>query len=55
MRSSREKVLERLRQARLQPVPLPEVPSSPLRFEDLAGRFAKLPQEACVWLRTGGA
>ena len=41
MRSSREKVLERLRQARLQPVPLPEVPPSPLRFEDLAGRFAQ--------------
>ncbi len=41
MRSSREKVLERLRQARPPAVPLPDVPTSPVRFEDLAGRFAQ--------------
>lgn len=41
MRSSREKVLERLRQARPPPVPLPDVAVSPVRFEDLAARFAQ--------------
>ena len=41
MRSSRERILERLRQAQPPPVPLPDVPSSPLRFEDLPGRFAR--------------
>ena len=41
MGSSRDKVLERLRQARPPPVPLPDVPSSPVRFEDLPGRFAE--------------
>lgn len=41
MGSSREKVLERLRQARPPPAPLPEVPASPVRFEDLPARFAQ--------------
>jgi L-lactate dehydrogenase complex protein LldG len=39
--SSREKVLDRLRQARPPPVALPDVPTSPVRFEDLRGRFAQ--------------
>ncbi len=41
MRPSREKVLEALRQARPSPVPLPDVPASPVRFEDLPARFAQ--------------
>ena len=41
MRSSREKVLERLRQARPPPVALPDIPTSPLRFDDLPARFAQ--------------
>lgn len=41
MRSSREKVLDRLRQARPPPVSLPDLASSPVRFEDLPGRFAQ--------------
>ncbi|MGZ6134529.1 MAG: LutC/YkgG family protein, partial [Myxococcaceae bacterium] len=41
MRASREKMLERLRQAKPPPVALPDVASSPVRFEDLAGKFAQ--------------
>jgi len=41
VRTSREKVLERLREARLPPLPLPEVPASPVQFEDLPARFAQ--------------
>ncbi len=51
MRSSREKVLERLRQARPPPVPLPDVAVSTVRFEDLPARFAQSLTEvggACV-------
>jgi len=39
--SSRETMLERLRQARPPPAPLPDVAGSPVRFEDLPGRFAQ--------------
>ena len=41
MPSSRETVLERLRGARPPPVPLPEVATSPVQFEDVAARFAQ--------------
>ena len=41
MPSSREKVLERLRQARPPPAPLPDVAGSPVRFDDLPARFAQ--------------
>lgn len=41
MRASREKMLERLRQAQPPAVALPDVASSPVRFEDLAGKFAQ--------------
>jgi L-lactate dehydrogenase complex protein LldG len=39
--SSREKVLERLRQARPPPVALPDIATSPVRFDDLPARFAQ--------------
>jgi L-lactate dehydrogenase complex protein LldG len=41
VRSSREKVLERLRQARPPAVALAEVVTSPVRFDDLPARFAQ--------------
>ena len=41
MASSREKVLERLRQAHAPPVALPDVTTSPVRFDDLPARFAQ--------------
>ncbi len=41
MQTSREKVLEWLREARPPPLPLPEVPASPVQFEDLPARFAQ--------------
>ncbi|HSP18391.1 MAG TPA: hypothetical protein VLQ79_02685, partial [Myxococcaceae bacterium] len=41
MRTSREKMLERLQQARPPPVPLPDLATSPVRFEDVAARFAQ--------------
>ena len=41
MGSSRDTVLERLRQARCPQAPLPDVPTSPVRFEDLPARFAQ--------------
>jgi L-lactate dehydrogenase complex protein LldG len=41
MRSSREKVLERLRQARPPPVALPDISTSPVRFDDLPARFSQ--------------
>jgi L-lactate dehydrogenase complex protein LldG len=55
--SSREEVLERLRQARPPPVALPEVPTSPVRFEDLPGRFAQAVGDVagqCLRLRSQG-
>jgi len=39
--SSRDTVLERLRQVRPPRVALPDVPTSPVRFEDLPARFAQ--------------
>jgi L-lactate dehydrogenase complex protein LldG len=39
--SSRDRVLDRLRQAGPPPLALPEVPTSPVRFEDLPARFAQ--------------
>jgi L-lactate dehydrogenase complex protein LldG len=39
--SSRDSVLDRLRQARPPAVPLPAVPTSPVRFDDLPARFAR--------------
>jgi len=39
--SSRDRVLDRLRQARPPPLALPDVPTSPVRFEDLPARFAR--------------
>ena len=41
MASSRDRVLDRLRQARPPPLALPDVPTSPVRFEDLPARFAR--------------
>lgn len=41
MGSSRDTVLDRLRQARPPPVALPDVPTSPVRFDDLPARFAQ--------------
>ncbi|HVP59073.1 MAG TPA: LUD domain-containing protein [Myxococcaceae bacterium] len=41
MRSSRERVLALLRQARPPAMPLPDVPASPVRYEDLPARFAQ--------------
>ena len=41
MASSRDRVLDRLRQARPPPLALPDVPTSPVRFEDLPARFAQ--------------
>lgn len=41
MRTSREKMLEGLHQARPPPVPLPDLATSPVRFEDVASRFAQ--------------
>jgi L-lactate dehydrogenase complex protein LldG len=51
VRTSREKMLERLQQSRPPPVALPDVASSPVRFEDVAGRFAQSVSDvggACV-------
>jgi len=41
VQSSREKVLERLRQAHPPPVALPDIATSPVRFDDLPARFAQ--------------
>ena len=41
MGSSRDTVLDRLRQARPPPVALPDVATSPVRFDDLPARFAQ--------------
>ena len=55
MGSSRDSVLDRLRQVRLPPVALPDVPTSPVRFEDLPARFAlSITDVAGTCLRVAG-
>jgi L-lactate dehydrogenase complex protein LldG len=55
VRSSRERILESLRKAQPPASPLPDVPPSPVRFDDLAARFVQSTTEVggtCI--RVGG-